>query len=198
MIIFKDTFSEGNALKLIFSFPDLCRNGYLICCGIHMEGSMGWGKRTEYSLSHFLQWYTNVSLCSSCEQHSLVDSWISCLSDKLQECFSRCYPVQLRMEGTSLPPPSFHLLLLAFPLGWLRRSRSTGFRNALLRIKAFNVIVASLKLIRDCGFLGFFLLVNVWINLLMIFSLRRCPNSDFNSSCPFPSPFSMISRASRS
>lgn len=58
--------------------------------------------------------------------------------------------MQLRREGTTLSPVSFHSSFAAASfasvLSCSESSRNMGFRNALLRIRVFNVVIASLKL----------------------------------------------------
>lgn len=91
---------------------------------------------------------------------------------------------------------SFCCCWLCLCANLLRRSRNMGFRNMLLKMKAFYIVVTTLKLmIKD---LLFFFLVNVWINFLINCLLVMSPNSDFNISWPFPTPFNKTSRASRS
>lgn len=81
--------------------------------------------------------------------NSYVDSWISCLSDELHECFHRCYPVQLNMEGTYLSPLSFHSSFAAASFAFVpicSGGAEIWDSETHCSNKVFHIVVRSLKL----------------------------------------------------
>lgn len=125
--------------------------------------------------------------------NSYVDSWISCLSDEITGIFPQMLPSAIK-DGryVSLPLLFFPLFIcccyLCLCADLLRRSKNTGFRNALLKIKAFHAVISPLKLMIKDPVWIFFLLLNEWINLLKNFLFVMFPDSEFNSSWSFPAP----------